>query len=95
MRGNTQMKLRLIKVGLVVLVPVVLLIAAPTSSAYPPFLAKAEKYGAKDCQFCHTSASGGKGWNARGRWLIAEKKRRHEDEVDVEWLQDYKPGKPK
>ena len=37
---------------------------------------KAEKFGAKDCAFCHTLPSGGNKWNARGKWLIAEKKRR-------------------
>jgi hypothetical protein len=81
---------RVVKLGLVLLVPVVLLVSAPASQAYPPFLAKAEKYGAKDCAFCHSRPSGGKGWNARGNWLIAEKKRRGADQIDVDWLANYK-----
>ena len=62
------------------------------TQAYPPFLGKAQElgYDAKDCTFCHTKPSGGEGWNARGTWLKAEKKRRHADRVDVEWLKDYK-----
>lgn len=84
------MKKRSVKLGLVLVVPVLLALAAPVSWAYPPFLAKAEKYGAKDCTFCHERPSGGKGWNERGQWLIAEKKKRHADNVDVDWLADYK-----
>ena len=84
------MKKRSIKLLLVLVVPVVVLLATPASWAYPPFLARAEKYGAKDCTFCHTRPSGGQGWNARGQWLIAEKKRRNADQVDVDWLADYK-----
>ena len=57
--------------------------------AYPPFLKKAKKFGANDCRFCHTNAKGGEGWNERGQWLIAEKKRRSSKTVDIEWLADY------
>src|SRR5215471_10053968 len=63
-----------------------------STKAYPPFLRKAQKFGAKDCTFCHTEATGGEGWNDRGNWLIAEKERRKADAVDVEWLADYKEG---
>ena len=61
--------------------------------AYPPLLAKAKKFGAKDCTFCHVDPEGGPPWNDRGKWLISEKERRSAETVDVEWLADYKPGK--
>ena len=61
--------------------------------AFPPFVAKARKFGAKDCKFCHISAEGGSPHNARGNWLIKEKERRNADEVDPGWLVDYKPAK--
>ncbi len=66
--------------------------SALRTEAYPPFVRKAEKYGAKDCLFCHTQAGGGEGWNERGSWLIAEKDKRKADSIDVEWLADYKPA---
>ncbi|HKQ06305.1 MAG TPA: DUF3471 domain-containing protein [Blastocatellia bacterium] len=62
------------------------------SFAYPPFLAKAKKFGAKDCTFCHVAPEGGAPWNARGQWLIKEKERRGADSIDVEWLAEYKEG---
>jgi hypothetical protein len=62
------------------------------SFAYPPFLAKARKFGAKDCTFCHVAPDGGAPWNTRGQWLIKEKERRGADAVDVEWLAEYKEG---
>jgi hypothetical protein len=64
------------------------------SFAYPPFLAKARKFGAKDCTFCHVAPEGGAPWNARGQWLIKEKERRAADAIDVEWLAEYKEGSP-
>jgi ketosteroid isomerase-like protein len=67
---------------------------AGQSFGYPPFLAKSRKFGAKDCTFCHVDPQGGPPWNDRGKWLITEKDRRKADIVDVEWLADYKPGKP-
>ena len=54
------------------------------TEAYPPFVRKADKFGAKDCLFCHTEANGGEGWNDRGKWLIAEKDKRKADSIDVE-----------
>ena len=66
-----------------------------STKAYPPFLRKAQKFGAKDCKFCHIQPTGGEGWNERGQWLIAEKERRNADTVDVEWLADYKEGAKK
>jgi hypothetical protein len=65
---------------------------AGRSLGYPPMLAKAKKFGAKDCTFCHVDPEGGPPWNERGQWLIKEKERRKADTVDVEWLADYKPG---
>ena len=66
--------------------------SALRTEAYPPFVRKSEKFGAKDCLFCHTQAGGGEGWNERGSWLIAEKDKRKADSIDVEWLADYKPA---
>jgi hypothetical protein len=84
------MKNRAIKLAFLLVVPMMVALSTPTSWAYPPFLARAEKYGAKDCTFCHTRPSGGEGWNERGEWLRAEKKRRNVERVDVDWLADYK-----
>jgi hypothetical protein len=66
-----------------------------SSMAYPPFVAKAKKFGAKDCKFCHVKAEGGPPFNARGKWLISEKTKRNADAVDPEWLADYKAAKGK
>lgn len=66
---------------------------AVESFAYPPFLAKSRKFGAKDCTFCHVDPEGGAPWNERGQWLIKEKERRKADAVNVEWLAEYKSGK--
>ena len=66
-----------------------------SSMAYPPFFAKAKKFGAKDCKFCHVKAEGGPPFNARGKWLISEKTKRNADAVDPEWLADYKAAKGK
>ncbi|HWP42555.1 MAG TPA: hypothetical protein VNO14_04920 [Blastocatellia bacterium] len=65
------------------------------SRAFPPFLPKAKKFGAKDCRFCHVNIEGGEPYNARGEWLIKEKERRKADMVDPEWLVDYKETKSK
>ena len=80
---------------LVVLIFIVSTVIALSTQAfgYPPFLAKARKFGAKDCTFCHVDPEGGPPWNDRGKWLISEKERRSAETVDVEWLADYKPGK--
>ncbi len=61
--------------------------------AYPPFLAKARKFGAKDCTFCHVHPEGGEPWNERGSWLLKEKEKRKAENIDVEWLSEFKPGK--
>ena len=65
---------------------------ASESVAFPPFVAKSRKFGAKDCTFCHVELEGGPPWNDRGKWLIAEKQRRGAEVVDVEWLAEYKAG---
>ena len=65
------------------------------SMAYPPFLGKAKKFGAKDCRFCHVKAEGGEPYAARGKWLVSEKAKRQANAVDPEWLVDYKPAKGK
>jgi ketosteroid isomerase-like protein len=69
-----------------------IVIVATESVAYPPFLFKARKFGAQDCTFCHVNPEGGPPWNDRGKWLIREKEKRNADQVDVEWLAEYKPG---
>jgi ketosteroid isomerase-like protein len=63
-----------------------------SAAAYPPFVGKAKKFGAKDCTFCHVDPMGGPPWNDRGKWLIKEKERRNADAINVEWLADYKEG---
>lgn len=86
---NEAMKQQ-IKLALAVAVLVTGIGSAFTAKAYPPFLRKAQKFGAKDCLFCHEKAEGGEGWNQRGKWLMTEKDKRKADAIDVEWLTDYK-----
>ncbi|MBS1791569.1 MAG: hypothetical protein JST85_27920 [Acidobacteria bacterium] len=86
---------KLIKLTLAVAAAAIVLGSAMTTKAYPPFLKKAAKFGAKDCLFCHKQPEGGEGWNDRGNWLIAEKDKRKADVVDVEWLADYKEADKK
>lgn len=66
---------------------------AQKSYTYPQYLSKAKALGypAENCSYCHRAPQGGTGWNARGQWLIEEKKRREAEQVDVKWLRDYKP----
>jgi len=63
------------------------------SVAYPPFMAKARKFGAKDCRFCLVNVEGRALNNTRGNWLIEEKARRKADAVDPEWFANYKLAK--
>jgi ketosteroid isomerase-like protein len=87
------MKVNRIKFAIAIFfVASVLLSLSGKASAYPPFLGKAKKFGAKDCTFCHVDPLGGPPWNERGKWLVEEKTRRNADAIDVEWLADYKPG---
>ncbi len=81
-----------IAISLIFVAGIVAALAGETFG-YPPLLAKAKKFGAKDCTFCHVDPDGGPPWNERGQWLIKEKERRGADSVDVEWLASYKPGK--
>jgi ketosteroid isomerase-like protein len=62
---------------------------AAEAFGYPPFVAKARKFGAKDCTFCHVDPAGGPPWNEVGQWLVDEKERRKADAIDVEWLAEY------
>lgn len=66
----------------------------PTAQSYPPYLNAAQRLGlpAKNCTYCHTTASGGSGWNARGKWLVEQKQKRGADTIDVSWLKEYKAG---
>lgn len=86
---------KLIKISIALLITAAVLSSALTTNAYPPFVRKAQKFGAKDCLFCHKEAEGGEGWNERGNWLIAEKEKRKADAIDVEWLADYKEAEKK
>jgi len=95
MNSQTQRraKVKNIKVAIaLVFVAAIVAALAVESFGYPPFLAKARKFGAKDCTFCHVAPEGGPPWNERGQWLIAEKGKRNADAVDVEWLAEYKAG---
>jgi len=85
----------LIKLSIAVVIFAGVVGASFSTKAYPPFLRKAQKFGAKNCLFCHKEPQGGEGWNERGQWLIAEKERRKADLVDPEWLTDYKEGAKK
>ena len=89
------MSKNLIKLSIAVIVLAGVLGSSFSTAAYPPFLRKAQKFGAKDCLFCHKEPEGGEGWNERGQWLIAEKERRKAEAVDPEWLADYKGGEKK
>ena len=81
-----------LKIGVAsIFVAGLVLALAGETLGYPPLLAKAKKFGAKDCTFCHVDPEGGPPWNERGQWLIKEKERRGSETVDVEWLADYKP----
>jgi hypothetical protein len=83
---------KLIKVSIALILFGGVLGSSLNTKAYPAYLRQAQKYGAKDCMFCHTKAEGGEGWNIRGQWLIDEKDRRKADAIDVEWLAEYKEG---
>ncbi len=85
----------LIKLSIAIVIIAGVLGSSLSTHAYPPFLRKAQKFGAKDCLYCHKEPEGGEGWNDRGQWLIAEKERRKADAVDVEWLADFKEGAKK
>ena len=81
-----------IKLVAALIVAGLFLATAFRTEAYPPFVRKAEKFGAKDCLFCHTEPQGGEGWNERGKWLMTEKDKRKADSIDLEWLAEFKPA---
>jgi mono/diheme cytochrome c family protein len=68
---------------------------APVAQTYPPFVKKAQSMGypATSCVYCHANKDGGSPLNARGNWLVEEKKKRNANSVDVSWLKDYKAAK--
>jgi hypothetical protein len=86
---------KLIKLSIAIVVIAGVVGSSFSTRAYPAFLRKAVKFGAKNCLYCHKEPAGGEGWNERGQWLIAEKERRKADDIDVEWLADYKEGAKK
>lgn len=65
------------------------LLGAASAHGNPEFLVPAAVFGAKDCLHCHLEPGGGRSWNGRGHWLIAEKQRRGAEAVDVSWLSAY------
>lgn len=70
------------------------------STATMPLQKKAKELGfaADNCMYCHNEKLPKKGavtQNARGEWLIAEKKKQHAKEVDVNWLKYYPDEKKK
>ena len=89
------MTIKLIKLSIAIIVIAGAVGSSFSTKAYPMFLRKAQKFGAKNCLYCHEHPEGGEGWNERGKWLIAEKERRKADAVDIEWLADYKEGAKK
>src|SRR5215475_12860902 len=89
------MAIKLIKLSIAIVVIAGVAGSSFSTKAYPAFLRKAQKFGAKNCLYCHKQPTGGEGWNERGEWLIAEKERRKADAVDPEWLVDYKEGAKK
>jgi hypothetical protein len=86
---------KIIKLSIAIVVIAGVVGSSFSTRAYPAFLRKAVKFGAKNCLYCHKEPAGGEGWNERGQWLIAEKERRKADDIDVEWLADYKEGAKK
>ncbi len=69
-------------------------LAAASAYATMPTQKKAKDLGfpAATCQYCHGEALPKKTaftFNARGKWLLAEKARRKAAEVDAAWLKDY------
>lgn len=86
--------MRKIKIAIAMTFIAIIVAALATETlGYPPFMAKAKKYGAKDCTFCHVDPAGGTPWNERGEWLMKEKEKRNADVIDVDWLATYKPAK--
>jgi hypothetical protein len=83
---------KLIKLSIAIAIVAGVVGSSFSTEAYPLFFRKAQKFGAKNCQFCHKEPEGGEGWNERGQWLIAERERRKADAIDIEWLADYKEG---
>ena len=84
--------------GLTIAVFAIFYIVAATQKAqgYPPFVNYAQRLGypAKDCTYCHIGLQGGGDkLGPRGKWLVAEKVRRGEGQVDIKWLKDYKQSK--
>ena len=69
-----------------------LVVIVPVARTYPPLLNKAKQMGlpAQNCTYCHVNAAGGEPYNARGNWLMAEKKKRSANSVDVAWLKEYR-----
>ena len=73
----------------------VTLVGGSTAQATMPLQKKAKELGfeVKDCTFCHGEKLPKKDaatFNARGKWLKAEKVKRGVNDVDPTWLKEYK-----
>ncbi len=60
-----------------------------------PFVKKAQALGFKEiesCASCHTSKTPKKGepLAERGKWLVEQKAKHKAEEIDLNWLKDYK-----
>lgn len=78
----------------VVVLAVVTWLSANSVSATVPIQMKARQLGypAQNCLYCHGEKLPKKGamtHNDRGKWLVAEKKKRNAKDVDPAWLKDY------
>lgn len=56
------------------------------AQALPGYLAEAQRYGARDCSFCHMDPSGGGGHNKLGSWLVDQQVAREAETISVHWL---------
>lgn len=65
---------------------VLLVLCSTPSSGNAEYFVEAINYGAKDCSFCHISATGGDALNERGAWLVQERKKRGTETVSIAWL---------
>jgi hypothetical protein len=83
------------------IVPLLLAATATVTFADPPLVTKAKQAGfpAKNCQYCHVSATPKKetfkpdDLNDRGKFLVAQKDAQKAKAVSVDWLKTYPGGK--
>ena len=68
------------------LLPAVTALWTSSAIALPDYLAETQRYGARDCAFCHVNAGGGGGHNEIGAWLLDQQAARGAEAINVEWL---------